>query len=230
MTKTLNQHPSKLKPLATNKSPSKSKHLHYFKMQFKAIIALALASFGAAAAASEMHDAAMYAQSIAPGELARVGDFKSAHAANLTAAQTQFLDDALEAIGAPASADVAGLEKACGDVFGDLCAFILTGKTGTTPNNNSRRVVRRAGGGDMLNRRAACECSDGSDWCSGGYQCGLHEAQCAVGSRSFDPSPSPPPSPSYISWLSVYDLLTDDDLVGCGTFALYPCNGLCVQI
>ncbi|KAI0597346.1 hypothetical protein F4775DRAFT_259469 [Biscogniauxia sp. FL1348] len=136
-------------------------------MLFNAVLVLALSALasGTSAGTSVQMDAAVYAQKVAPAQLSRVDQFKAAHAGNLTSAQTSFLDDVVAAIGAPALADIPGLEKTCAAVFGDAeCATVLAGKTTSK--------VRRAGFGDMLSRRAtACECSDGSDWCNKGYQC-----------------------------------------------------------
>ncbi|KAI1485628.1 hypothetical protein F5X96DRAFT_659090 [Biscogniauxia mediterranea] len=155
-------------------------------MQFSTVLVLALSSLaaGASSRTSVQQDAAVYAQKVAPAQLSRVGQFKAAHAGNLTSAQTSFLDDVAEAIGAPGLADIPGLEKACAAVFGDAeCAAVLAGKTTSK--------VRRAGLGDMLGRRAtACECSDGSDWCNSGYQCarsGEDNVDCAIqGGRKFE--------------------------------------------
>ncbi|KAI5923067.1 hypothetical protein F4810DRAFT_710828 [Camillea tinctor] len=149
-------------------------------MQFNAILALAFSTLaaGAATRTSVQQDAAVYAQKIAPAQLSRVSQFKVAHGGNLTSEQTSFLDDVAAAIGAPALADIPGLEEACAAVFGDdECANVLSGKVTSK--------VRRAGDGNMLNRRApACECSDGSDWCGSGFQCsrsGENDVECAVG-------------------------------------------------
>lgn len=110
---------------------------------------------------AEFIDKAYYKEHFAPGQLARLENYRATH--TLTAEQDAFVGKLVHIVETADTSDLVQLKSEGEALFGDQAYGLLTGDDGQTKSQRSTAMAR-------LRREAVCECTNG--WgCDNGWHC-----------------------------------------------------------